>query len=94
MKRLLLLGVALVLSATAHAQSDMVAGRVEKVDVPGGKITIDHGPIKNLNMEAMTMVFNAKDPAILKQVKPGDKVRFQADRVDGQITITNIQKSK
>ena len=60
-----------------------------------GKITLKHGPIKKLDMdEAMTMVFRVQDPAMLKQVKVGDKVKFEADRVNGQITVTKIEKSK
>jgi Cu/Ag efflux protein CusF len=72
----------------------MVSGTVEKVDAAQSKITIDHGPIPNLNMDAMSMVFRAADPAMLKQVKQGDKVQFSADRVNGQITVTKIQKAK
>ena len=86
---------ALAFSAGAFAQgAATVAGTVEKVDAAQGKITIDHGPIPNLDMEAMTMVFRAGDKAMLKQVKKGDKVQFQADRVNGQISITNIQTAK
>jgi Cu/Ag efflux protein CusF len=84
---------ALSLAGTAFAQgAPTVSGKVEKVDIAQGKITIDHGPIPNLDMDAMTMVFRAQDPAMLKQVKPGDKVRFTADRVNGQITVTSIKK--
>jgi Cu(I)/Ag(I) efflux system protein CusF len=84
---------ALALSSQAFAQgAPTVSGKVEKVDTAQGKITIDHGPIPNLNMDAMTMVFRAQDPAMLKQVKPGDKVQFTADRVNGQITVTSIKK--
>ena len=72
----------------------MVPGTVEKVDVAAGKITIDHGAIPNLNMDAMTMVFRAADPAVLKTVRKGDKVRFTADRLNGQITVTKIQKGR
>ncbi|MGF9760109.1 copper-binding protein [Microvirga sp. 0TCS3.31] len=72
----------------------MVTGTVEKVDAAQGKVTIDHGPIPNLNMDAMTMVFRAQDPTILKAVKAGDRVRFQADRVNGQISVVRIQKGK
>ena len=86
---------ALVLSTAAFAQgAPMVSGTVEKVDTAQSKITIDHGPIPNLNMDAMSMVFRAQDPAMLKQVKQGDKVQFSADRVNGQITVTKIQKAK
>ena len=76
--------------ATAASAAD---GTVKKVDESAGKITLDHGPIKNLGMdEPMSMVFKAADPALLKGVKVGDKVTFEADRVNGQITLTKIQK--
>lgn len=87
--------VALVPMAGALAQDDMVSGQVTKVDQSAGKISIKHGAIKKLDMEGgMTMVFKAQDPAMLKQVKAGDKIKFEADRVNGQITVTKIQKSK
>ena len=77
------------------AQSAMVNGQVTKIDEAAGKITLKHGPIKKLEMEdGMTMVFRVQDPAMLKQVKVGDKVKFDADRVNGQITITKIEKNK
>jgi Cu(I)/Ag(I) efflux system periplasmic protein CusF len=87
---------ALVLSGTATlAQgTPMVSGTVEKIDTAQGKLTIDHGAIPNLQMDPMTMVFRAGDAAMLKSVKAGDKVQFQADRVNGQITVTKIQKAK
>ena len=77
------------------AQAPMVNGQVTKIDESAGKITLKHGPIKKLDMnEGMTMVFRVQDPAMLKQVKVGDKVKFDADRVNGQITVTNIEKAK
>ena len=77
------------------AQSAMVNGQVTKIDEAAGKITLKHGPIKKLDMnEGMTMVFRVQDSVMLKQVKVGDKVRFDADRVNGQITVTKIEKSK
>jgi Cu(I)/Ag(I) efflux system periplasmic protein CusF len=83
------------LPQTTTAQSDMVDGQVTKIDDSAGKITLKHGPIKKLDMnEGMTMVFKAQDPAMLKSVKVGDKVKFEADRVNGQFTITKIQKAK
>ena len=78
------------------AQAAMVNGEVKKIDESAGKITLKHGPIKNLDMEedGMTMVFRVKDPAMLKQVKVGDKVQFEAERGTAGITITNLQKAK
>ncbi len=77
------------------AQSDMVNGQVTKVDEAAGKITIKHGALKKFDMEeGMTMVFRAGDPAMLKSVKPGDRIRFVPDRVNGQFTVTKIEKDR
>ncbi len=94
MKRIAIsLIAALSLSGTALAQNlPTVSGTVEKVDAAQGKVTIDHGPIPNLDMDSMTMIFRAQDPALLKDVKAGDKVQFTADRVNGQISVTSIKK--
>jgi Cu(I)/Ag(I) efflux system protein CusF len=79
----------------AAAAQEMVDGQVTKIDESSGKITLRHGPIKKFEMdEGMTMVFKAQDPAMLKTVKVGDKVKFEADRVNGQFTVTKIQKAK
>jgi Cu/Ag efflux protein CusF len=89
---LLLAGLAMHISAQAQ---DFIDGQVTKVDQGAGKITIKHGPIRKLGMdEGMTMVFRAGDPAMLKTVKAGDKIKFAPDLVDGQFTVTKIQKAK
>ena len=86
----------IAVSTAALAQANGVKGEVKKVDEAAGKITLKHGPIKNLDMEedGMTMVFRVSDPAMLKQVKPGDSVQFEADRTPEGITITKLQKAK
>jgi Cu/Ag efflux protein CusF len=77
------------------AQAEMTKGEVKKIDESAGKITLKHGPIKSLDMdEGMTMVFRVQDPAMLKQVKVGDKVQFQAERATAGITVTKIEKQK
>ena len=82
-------------STAARAQDSSVIGEVRKIDDSAGKITLKHGPIKNLGMdEGMTMVFRVKDPAMLKQVAVGDKVKFEAENAEAGITITKIQKTK
>ena len=81
--------------AAAVAQEALIDGQVMKIDASAGKITLKHGPIKKLGMETgMTMVFKAQDPAMLKAVKAGDKVKFDADQVNGQFTVTKIEKSQ
>ncbi len=91
MKSVAIATLALILSA-GIALAQLANGTVKKIDAGTGKITVDHGPIKSLNMDAMTMVFRVKDPAMLRQVKAGDKIRFDADRVNGAITIMNMKK--
>ena len=80
---------------TAVAQEALIDGQVMKVDQSAGKITLKHGPIQKLGMEhGMTMVFKAQDAGMLKAVKAGDKVKFDADQVNGQFTVTKIEKAK
>lgn len=92
----LILAIALgVATQAAIAQSSMVAGLVIKVDRSAKKITIKHGPIPKLDMdEGMTMVYAAPDPDVLSAVKAGDKVNFEAEQVNGQLTLTRIEKAK
>ncbi len=78
----------------ASAQGALVDGQVQKIDAAQGKVTLRHGPIKKLDMDSMTMVFRVREPAQLQGLKPGDKVKFDADRVNGQITILRIEKAK
>lgn len=84
-----------VVGAVAFAQADLTDGIVTKIDQAAGKMTIRHGPMKKFDMDdGMTMVFRVKDPAMLKAVKPGDKIRFDADRINGQFTVTRIERAK
>jgi Cu(I)/Ag(I) efflux system periplasmic protein CusF len=76
-------------------QPDLINGRVTRVDQSAGKITIRHGPIKKLGMDhGMTMVFSAQDAAMLKGVKAGDRVKFDAEDVNGDYIVTRIEKTK
>jgi Cu(I)/Ag(I) efflux system periplasmic protein CusF len=89
-----MLALAVTLGA-AVAQGAAIDGEVKKIDESAGKITLKHGPAKSLGMaEPMTMVYRVKDPAMLKQVKVGDKVRFEAESGDAGYTVTGIQKAE
>jgi Cu/Ag efflux protein CusF len=77
------------------AQSGTVAdGEIRKVDKDAGKLTIKHGPIPSIDMPPMTMVYRVKDAAMLDQLKPGDKVKFDAEKLDGAFTVTKIEKAQ
>ena len=78
----------------AQTNAALTDGEIRKVDKDAKKITIKHGPIRNLDMPAMTMVFQVKDPAMLGQVKAGDKVKFAAESVGGAITVTKIEAAQ
>ncbi|CAH2918522.1 MAG: FIG00453341: hypothetical protein [uncultured Paraburkholderia sp.] len=74
------------------ATSRMSHGEIRKVDSAAGKLTIRHGPLENLGMDAMTMVFKVRDPAMLSQVKAGDKIDFVAEEVGGALTVIELHK--
>ena len=94
MKKAPLVVLAALLALAEPAWAQGVKGTVTQVDPAAGKITLDHAPIPKLGMDAMTMAYKVKDPAMLKDLKSGDKVDFEADEVGGQYTVTRIQKSK
>jgi Cu/Ag efflux protein CusF len=78
----------------AGASAPQSEGEVRKVDLEQGKVTLRHGPLVNLDMPAMTMVFTAADPKLLDGLKQGDKVRFTADKKDGAFIVTAIEAAK
>ena len=79
-------------TAVSPAAGQLSEGEVRKVDKDAKKITVRHGPIPSLGMpDAMTMVYRVKDPAMLEQVKPGDKIRFGLEKAGGQYTLTRIE---
>lgn len=73
------------------ARQGLSEGTVRKVDKAAGKVTIAHGPLENLGMPGMTMVFRVKDAAWLEWMKPGDKIRFQAERIGGIFTVVQYE---
>ena len=79
--------------AAASTTADLSEGTVKKVDKATGKLTIAHGPLANLDMPAMTMVFKAGEPAMLDKVKPGDKIRFAAERKGGVFVVKTLENA-
>ncbi|MDO8299983.1 copper-binding protein [Lacisediminimonas sp.] len=76
----------------SNADAALSDGEIRKVDKEQGKLTIRHGPLANLDMPPMTMVFRVKDPALLDQVAAGEKIRFRAEKIEGQYVVTIIRK--
>jgi Cu(I)/Ag(I) efflux system periplasmic protein CusF len=86
--------IAAALALTGAIAADLTEGEVRKIDKENGKITLKHGEIKNLDMPAMTMVFQVKNAAMLDKVKAGDKVRFAVASENGKLTVTEITPAK
>jgi Cu(I)/Ag(I) efflux system protein CusF len=81
-------------ASSPGAAAAMSDGEVKKVDKGAGKVTIKHGPLANLDMPPMTMVFRVKDPAMLDQLKAGEAIRFKAEKIDGNYTVTEVTPAK
>ena len=96
MRKVGVLVFAAALSAgAAVSQNSAIEGEVKKIDEGAAKITLKHGPAKSLGMdEPMTMVYRVKDPAMLTQLKVGDKVKFEAESADTGYTVTKLEKRK
>ncbi|MDI6751184.1 MAG: copper-binding protein [Rhodocyclaceae bacterium] len=90
----LLAAASLLFSAHVSAAEELSEGTVKKIDAPAQRIMLAHGPIKNLGMMPMTMMFKVKEPAMLKAVSVGDKVRFRVEDIGGNYTITRLERAK
>ena len=85
---------ALLIVFPAAAQV-MAEGEVRKVDKDAQKITLRHGPLPQLDMpQPMTMVYQVKDAALLERVKPGDRIRFSAEKIRGAFVLTGVEPVK
>lgn len=78
----------------AMTSASVSQGEVKKVDAEAGKLTIKHGELKNINMGAMTMVFEVADKAVLSQLKAGDAITFTADNTGGQLSAHDVKINK
>jgi Cu(I)/Ag(I) efflux system periplasmic protein CusF len=77
--------------ALATSHDVLSEGEIRRVDKEASKLTIRHGPLLNLDMPAMTMVFVVRDAALLDQVRPGDRVKFRAEKLNGGYEVTRIE---
>jgi Cu/Ag efflux protein CusF len=78
----------------AQAATALSDAEVRKIDREQGKLTLKHGPIANLDMPGMTMVFRVADPKMLDAVKEGDRVKFAADKINGAYTVTVLETAR
>ena len=76
----------------ADAHEVWTKGKVVRVSAKRGKVTIDHGPISNLKMMAMTMAFSAADPSLLEGLAAGDEIEFVADQKGDELILINVRR--
>lgn len=74
----------------AEADVKYSSGTVKKIDAKGGKVTVKHGQLYNLDMPSMTMVFRA-DEDMIGKMAVGQDIEFVEDRVKGKITIVKLK---
>lgn len=77
-------------TATDRDGRPWVEAEVRRVDRSNRRVSLRHGPIPNLDMGGMTMVFQLSDPALLEQVQPGQRIRFSAALIQGEYTVMQI----
>lgn len=83
----------MLISAASFAQTGKTEGEVRKVDKEAGKVTLRHGPIDGeLDMPAMSMVFQVKDASLLDSLNVGDKVAATISKENGVFYIQSAEK--
>jgi Cu/Ag efflux protein CusF len=83
-----------LISFPLSAADDLSEGTVKKIDAPTQRVMLAHGPIANIGMVPMTMMFKVKDPALLKPLRNGQKVRFRVEELGGEYTVVRIEAAK
>ncbi|WP_440111337.1 copper-binding protein [Acidovorax sp. BL-A-41-H1] len=78
-------------TAPATSAADLSEGEVVRWDPRTSKVTLRHGPIKNLDMPPMTMVFVVKDTTNAAAITPGAKLRFRAEQQQGAYVLTRVE---
>ena len=67
-------------------------GSVVEIDIAGNRVTLDHDPIPALKWSRMEMEFGVAPGALPKNLKPGDRVRFDMKAgKPGEYVITKIE---
>jgi Cu/Ag efflux protein CusF len=87
-------GLIFPLALYAAGPAELSEGTVKKIDQSTHRVMLAHGPIANIGMPPMTMMFKVMDPAMLKKLKDGDKVRFRVEEIEGDYTIVRIEAVK
>ncbi len=76
----------------AAAKTGRGTGVITEIDAAAGTVTLQHQPIPSLGWPAMTMGFKAKPASLLKGLKVGQKIGFDANQGTGLPEITAIRQ--
>ena len=79
-------------ATTATNELPWVQGEIRRIDPSARKITLRHGDIPNLEMPAMTMVFQVADVQWLNAFKVGERVRFSVTQVKGAYVVQRMER--
>ena len=74
----------------AQVAVEYTTGKIKEINAKAGKVTIIHGPLVNLDMPSMTMVFRA-DKEMISKMSEGQDIEFVADRVAGKLTVIEMK---
>jgi Cu/Ag efflux protein CusF len=81
-------------TVTGASTSAPVIGLVEadvlKVDQRTNKVTLRHGGVPHLGVKAGVSTWLVRDGQAIDVAKPGDRVRFRAERVRGAVVLTEL----
>ncbi len=66
-------------------------GVIEAVDADKRTLKINHEKIEGY-MDGMTMDFQTRNPTLLRELKPGDRIEFTLEDTANVVVITDIKK--
>lgn len=92
--RSLVIAASLVFPLSLAAAEELAEGTVKKIDAATQRVMLAHGPIANLGMAPMTMMFKIKEATLLKGLRQGSKVRFRVEEIGGEYTVVHIEAAK
>lgn len=81
-------------SAFADGGHSMSMGTVTKLDRNANVLTINHGPLENINMPAMEMGYAVAKPSMMKGLRKGSQIHFVVEQVNGKFVVTELMNMK
>jgi Cu/Ag efflux protein CusF len=84
-----------LLSCQPPVPPEKLVGRgvVQKVIMSDRRVVIAHEDIPGF-MAAMTMSFEAKSPALLEKLTPGERVRFTLEKTEQTLYLVAVEKDE